>query len=150
MASSIVENGGASLEGDIGATYSDVLQGTVKLDSKHIFLKETDLFGEAKPTREQWLTNVEMYKALAMDIPIEAILVILRVGSLWHLYIEDIVNRLLLISKGVTLRGKNIPLYEKNPFVPDRSEQVRVRIKNMPLSADDSIIVKALKTLGAY
>ena len=60
MASSIVENGGGSLEGDIGATFSDVLQGTVKLDSKPIFHKETDLFGKDKPTREQWLTNVEM------------------------------------------------------------------------------------------
>ena len=48
----------------------------------------------------------------------------------------------------MTLRGKTIPLYEKNPFVPDRSEQVRVRIKNIPLSADDSIIVKALKDTG--
>ena len=39
MASSVVENGGGSLEGEIGATYSDVLQGTVKLDSKPIFFR---------------------------------------------------------------------------------------------------------------
>ena len=33
-------------------------------------------------------------------------------------------------------------------FVPDRSDQLRVRIKNIPLSADDSIIVKTLKDEG--
>ena len=32
--------------------------------------------------------------------------------------------------------------------MPDRTEQVRVRIKNIPLSADDSIIVKTLKDSG--
>ena len=69
-------------------------------------------------------------------------------GSLWRLYIEDIANRVLLLAKGVSLRGKTIQLYEKNPFTPDRSGQVRVRVKNIPLSADDSIIVKALKDAG--
>ena len=42
----------------------------------------------------------------------------------------------------------NIPLYEKNPYIPDRTDQLRVRIKNVPLSADDSIIVKTLKDSG--
>ena len=147
MASSVVENGGGTLEGS-ATTYSEVLQGTVKLDSKPIFLKETDLYGKSKPTKEQWLTNTEMYKTLAKDVPVEAILGIQRVGSLWRLYIEGIVNRLMLVSKGLNIRGKTIPLYEKNPFVPDRSDQLRVRIKNIPLSADDSIIVKTLKDEG--
>lgn len=48
----------------------------------------------------------------------------------------------------MSLRGVNIPIYEKNPYVPDRSDQVRVRVKNIPLSADDSIIVKTLKDYG--
>ena len=150
MASEVGENGGGTLEGAVGGavTYSEVLQGTVKIDSKPIFLKESDLFGKVKPTKEQFLTNAEMYKTLAKDIPVEAILGIQRVGSLWRLYIEDIANRVLLLAKGVSLRGKTIQLYEKNPFTPDRSGQVRVRVKNIPLSADDSIIVKALKDAG--
>ena len=149
MASLFDQNGGGTLEGaDSGVTYSEVLQGTVKIDSKPIFLKESDLFGSAKPTKEQWLTNSEIYRTLAKSIPVEAILGIQRVGSLWRLYIEDIVNRVLLLSRGVSLRGRTIQLYEKNPFIPDRTEQVRVRVKNIPLSADDSIIVKTLKDSG--
>ena len=68
-------------------------------------------------------------------------------GSLWRLYIEDIVNRVLLLSRGVSLRGRTIQLYEKNPFIPDRTEQVRVRVKNIPLLADDSIIIKNVERL---
>lgn len=138
---------------DVGGTvgersYAGVLQGRVKVDSKPIFLKETDIFGTAKITKEQWLTNVELYKSLGAEIPVEAILGIQRAGSLWRLYIEDITNRIRLLSKGVSLRGMNIPLYEKNPYIPDRTDQLRVRIKNVPLSADDSIIVKTLKDSG--
>ena len=138
---------------DVGGTvgersYAGVLQGTVKVDSKPIFLKETDIFGTAKITKEQWLTNVELYKSLGAEIPVEAILGIQRAGSLWRLYIEDITNRIRLLAKGMSLRGMNIPLYEKNPYIPDRTDQLRVRIKNVPLSADDSIIVKTLKDSG--
>ena len=54
MASLFDQNGGGTLEGAVsGVTYSEVLQGTVKIDSKPIFLKESDLFGSAKPTKEQ-------------------------------------------------------------------------------------------------
>lgn len=131
-----------------GASYSEVLQGTVKLDSKPIFLKETDLFGNRKPSKEEWLTNIEIYKTLSATVPVEDILGIQRVGTLWRLYIENVNNRVPLLSNGVSLRGVNIPIYEKNPYVPDRSDQVRVRVKNIPLSADDSIIVKTLKDYG--
>ena len=138
---------------DVGGTvgehsYSEVLQGTVKVDSKPIFLKEADVFGTYKVTKEQWLTNVELYKCLGAEVPFDAILGIQRAGSLWRLYIEDITNRVRLLSKGVSLRGMNIPLYEKNPYIPDRTDHIRIRIKNIPLSADDSIIVKALKDSG--
>ena len=145
MANSIVKNGEGTLG---GASYSEVLQGTVKTDSKPVFLKEADLFGSSKPTKEQWLSNVEIYKSLAEIVSVDNILGIQRVGSLWRLYIQDTVNRVKLLAGGVSLRGKTVQLYEKNPYVPDRSDQVRVRIKNIPLSADDSIIVKSLKDNG--
>ena len=45
---------------DVGGTvgecsYAGVLQGTVKVYSKQIFLKETDIFGTAKITRKSAL-----------------------------------------------------------------------------------------------
>lgn len=68
-----------------GLSYAGAIQGTVKLDSKPVFLKESDLFGTRKPTKEQWLSNVELYKTLSSRIPVGDILGIQRVGSLWCL-----------------------------------------------------------------
>ena len=138
----------ASLEVSYAAALQGTLQGTVKVDSRPIFLKEYDLFGNRKPTKQEWLSNVEIYKSLSSKISAENILGIQRVGSLWRLYIERATNRVSLISSGITLRAINIALYDKNPYVPDRSDQLRVRVKNIPLSADDSIIVKTLQDYG--
>ena len=131
-----------------GLSYAGAIQGTVKLDSKPVFLKESDLFGTRKPTKEQWLSNVELYKTLSSMIPAGDLLGIQRVGSLWRLYIDNIANRVEHVTIGVSLRGVNIPLYERNPFIPDRTDQLRIRIKDVPLSADDSIITKTFQNLG--
>lgn len=146
--SNMDNRGGPQRETSYAAALQGTLQGTVKLDSRPIFLKENDLFGNRKPTKQEWLSNVEIYKSLTNKIPAEDILGIQRVGSLWRLYIERATNRVSLISSGITLRAINIALYDKNPYVPDRSDQLRVRVKNIPLSADDSIIVKALQDYG--
>ena len=45
-----------------GLSYAGAIQGTVKVDSKPVFLKESDLFGTRKPTKEQWLSNVELFQ----------------------------------------------------------------------------------------
>ena len=109
---------------DIGGTvgepsYADVLQGTVKVDSKQIFLKEADIFVAAKITKEQWLTNVELYKSLGAEIPVDAIFGIQRAGSLWRLCIENISNRIGGVNKGyeyTTLRKKPIYRTEKTSY----------------------------------
>ena len=146
MQNSIVENAGGATG---GLSYAGAIQGTVKPDSKPIFLKEVDLFSASKPTKEQWLSNEELYKTLLNHkIPAEAILGIQRVGSLWRLYIENVVNRVTLVGTGIMVKGVNIPLYEKNPYIPDRTDQLRVRFKDIPLSVDDSIITRTLLDHG--
>lgn len=57
-------------------------------------------------------------------------------------------HRIMLLATGMSRRGGTIQIYEKNPYVPVRSDQVQVRIKNIRLSADDSIIFKSLKDNG--
>ena len=52
-----------------GLSYAEAIQGTVKLDSKPVFLKESGLFGTRKPTKEQWLSNVELHNTLSSRIP---------------------------------------------------------------------------------
>ena len=146
MEKSVAESTGGATG---GMSYAGAIQGTVKPDSKPIFLKEVDYFGSIKPTKEQWLSNEELYKTLLNHkIPAEAILGIQRVGSLWRLYIENVVNRVALVATGLTVRGVNIPVYELNPFKPDRTGQLRVRFRDIPLSADDSIITKTLQDHG--
>ena len=107
-----------------GASYAGALQGTIKVDSKPIFLNETDLFGPAKPTKDQWLSNVELYNSLGITISAEDILGIQRVGSLCRLFIDKTAIRVALLSTGVTLRGVNIPFYEKKTYIPDRTDQL--------------------------
>ena len=98
-----MENIGGTIE---GACYAGALQGTVKVDSKPIFPNETNLFGPAKPTKDQWLSNVELNNSLGIRISAEDILGIQRVGSLWRLYIDETAIRVALLSTGVTLKIK--------------------------------------------
>ena len=45
-------------ETSYAAVLQTAIQGTVKLYSKPIFIKQSDLFG-SKPTKQEWLSNVE-------------------------------------------------------------------------------------------
>ena len=60
MEKSVAESTGGATG---GMSYAGAIQGTVKPDSKPIFLKEVDYFGSIKPTKEQWLSNEELYKS---------------------------------------------------------------------------------------
>jgi hypothetical protein len=49
---------------------------------------------------------------------------------------------------GVTIRGKSIPIKQVNPFFLDSERVTRIRIQNIPLSADDNIIKHVLILRG--
>lgn len=55
-------------------------------------------------------------------------------------------TRVAFLTGGICLRGKSIPVYNSNPGNPyiEHDDRIRVRITNIPLSADDGQIKHAL------
>ena len=59
-------------------------------------------------------------------------------------------DRLSLLVQGLVLRGRQIPLHSQNPYNPGRTQPdtIRIKEKNVPLSADDGQIHRALTLEG--
>ncbi|KAK3103274.1 hypothetical protein FSP39_018087 [Pinctada imbricata] len=130
-------------------TYADTLSAGLNEYSgnttKPIFMKEMDLFGAEKPPKDLWLTHVEVYKALALNIEPECIASIQRVNKFWRIYLDNDGSRDEILSKGIVLRDRTMPIYNTNPGRPYlQDNSIRIRIKNIPLSADDGQIHRAL------
>ena len=73
--------------------------------------------------------------------------------GLWRIYADDNDARETLLSEGrLTLRGKSIPLYGMNPgnLLPGDGDYIRVRVKNIPLSADDGQIKRSINLHGCH
>ena len=117
---------------------------------KPIFLKDEDVFGATKPARTFWLTNVEIYKAIGEKVPAECIKGIQRIREMWRVYMDNEADRLSLLVQGLNLRGRQIPLHSQNPHNPGRlqPDTIRIKVKNVPLSADDGQIHRALTLEG--
>ena len=74
-----------------------------------------------------------------------------RIGNLWRIYLVDAEARVKLLSNGITLRGQQVTLMNKNPFTIPGFENVpttRLFIRNIPLSYDNEEIEKKLKAIG--
>lgn len=113
-----------------------------------VFLKESSLFGDRKPTKSEWLTHTELYMALSDRIDSSHITGLQRVRGLWRIYIDNLNDKVKLMAEGVNLRGKVLPVLNTNPQRPDGEGTVRVRVKNIPLSADDGMITRGLTLRG--
>ena len=117
-----------------------------RITAKPVFIKERDFF-TAKPQKEDWITHVELYKTIASHVPAEKIAGLQRVRGLWRIYMDDWDSRNDLLTSDFSLRGKQLPIYNTNPgFIRSGGvETIRIRVKNIPLSADDGQIKRALE-----
>ncbi|CAG2188987.1 unnamed protein product [Mytilus edulis] len=98
---------------------------------KPIFIKESDFFGNKSPPKELWITHVEIYKALEHKIKPQ--------------FVRGI-QSCMLLTEGITLRNKTIPLHSQNPYYQkDEWLTTTIRVKNIPLSADDGQIDRELR-----
>jgi hypothetical protein len=73
-----------------------------------------------------------------------------RVRKMWRIYMDNEEDRQSLLVQGINLRGRQIPLHLQNPHNPSRyqPDTIRIKIKNVPLSADDGQIDRALAMEG--
>jgi hypothetical protein len=69
---------------------------------------------------------------------------------MWRIYMDNEEDRQSLLVQGINLRGRQIPLHLQNPHNPSRyqPDTIRIKIKNVPLSADDGQIDRALVMEG--
>ena len=74
-----------------------------------------------------------------------------RIGGLWRVYIKDKEARVLVPCTGINVRGVQITLKDRNPFLLPVHEAVvltRVCVRNISLSYDNDEIENALKQMG--
>ena len=127
---------------------SDVVNGVTP-----VFILESDLFGDVKPTREQYVTHTELYKAIDRHVSASHLKAIQRVsGGMWRIYFDSEDDRNTLIMNSLVVREKMIPVHSVNPRVKVHAyrgpEYLKVRVKNVPCSADDGQISRSLELLG--
>ena len=118
---------------------------------KPIFLKDSDVHGSVKPERSMWITNVEIYKAVGEKVPAECIKGIQRIREMWRIYMDNEEDKLSLLVQGINLRGRQVALHSQNPHNPSnllQPDTIRIKVKNVPLSADDGQIHRALTLQG--
>ena len=118
---------------------------------KPLFVKEIDFFGVKNPPRDQWMVNTELYKTIAEFVPMDHLVGLQRItGGLWRIYLDNLDSRSQLLTCDFTFRGKSMPIYNQNPNfryvnASQMDPTVRVRIQNVPLSADNGQIKRALE-----
>lgn len=90
-----------------------------------------------------------MYKAIRCVVDMEHILGVQRMrGGLWRLYLATNEDRVQLLANGISLRGKTISLKPTNPYRQIDNNNLKLRISDLPLSADDSILTQTLMLKG--
>ena len=138
---------------NMAASYADTLrsdqtQNTNNMNEsnmvKPIFIKDQDIFGSVTPTRNMWVTNVELYKAIGQVVKPQCIKGIQRIQNMWRIYMENERDKRTLLAQGINLRGRHVNFHMQNPRYANRGSVVRIRVKNVPLSADDGLIEYAL------
>ncbi len=74
------------------------------------------------------------------------------IDGLWRIYFKNSDEaRIILLAKGITIRNRHVVLYDRNPFVhnslnpDDQKNEIRVTIKDIPLSFDNTAIDTFLK-----
>ena len=116
-------------------------------DVRPVFFTFNDVFPERQRNSELYLTHEEVYISASSSIAPEFLRCIQFAGGLCRIYVVGRENRIRIITSGIVLRGKLIQVRERNPFIR-HFEGVRLTIKGLPFSADDSIIHAALQNYG--
>ena len=124
-------------------------QGQIQDGLPIVFLRERTLFGDIRPQEANWLKHTEMFEALSTNINASHITGLQRINGLWRIYVDNLEDKVTLLSKGLQLRGNILPLLSTNPGRLDGEQTLQVRIKDIPLSVDDGVLTRELILQGA-
>lgn len=133
---------------DLKTTDSSPMSGV-----KPVFALESDVFGilttpEDRNRSKTFITNTEMYESVCKVASSRTVIGLQRIRGLWRIYLDCESEREQLISKGLEIRNKTIVIYSRNPRVTihETNTDVRIRVKDVPLSADDGQIVREMES----
>ncbi|VDI07042.1 Hypothetical predicted protein [Mytilus galloprovincialis] len=100
--------------------------------------------------KKLYLTHPEMHKAVGEVVPEITITDLQRIRGLWRIHLDDEAERDILISKCLKICGKSIWIYSRNPRVTahENVNNKRIRVKDVPLSADDGQIIREMEKHG--
>ena len=109
---------------------------------KPVYLRNRDI----QTNKKDPITDYAL--ACAVSEVISDIVSIQRDRDLWRIYVDSIESQKLLLSDGFWLFLSLIQTFSAGRENPNE-EVVRVTIRGIPLSVEDSYITKTLKKLGA-
>lgn len=113
---------------------------------KPVYMRNRDI----QTTKSKYFTDFDIAEAASATV--SDVICVQRDRDLWRIYIKSAESRSKLVTEGFSLGSRSIQVYDTNPFSagtdsPDE-KVVRVLIKGIPLSVEDSCIKKMLKGLG--
>ncbi|VDI60500.1 Hypothetical predicted protein [Mytilus galloprovincialis] len=126
-------------------------KGNAELDAEYfnikpVFILESDIFGSSKPDKNNSLTHTELFRCIDLTIPDNHLNRPQRVlGGVWRIYPDNEEDRDTLVAN--TVRKKRIEVYPRNQKYVEKESPttVRIRMKNIPLSADDDQLLRYLQ-----
>ncbi|CAH1248930.1 Hypp8481 [Branchiostoma lanceolatum] len=121
-------------------TESDVRPGC-----KPLFFLEREVHEVSQ--NEPYFSNVEVYKAISRVLDGSKIRGIQQVRGMWRIYLSETADRANLLITGFNLRNKHVDMRDVHPF--RQNDGVRITVKDVPLSVDDSAIAEGLRRYGA-
>ena len=110
-----------------------------------LFFREKTIFGDRKPQKQEWLHHKEMYETIVKTIDAKYLF---GFNGLWRIHVNSLEHKVVLISEGLKMRGKTLPLLSTNPDRFDGESKLRICIKDIPLSVDDGVLTKVLILQG--
>lgn len=121
-------------------------------EAKPMFLRERDVYG-GDPYHMRWLDRFDIFQSILNThvVPFENITGIQKMsGRTWRIYVARMVDRVNLLSTGITIKNKHLNLLPENPRTPkfDPELTTRLKVSGVPGSVHDSQIFKAVNAKG--
>ncbi len=110
-----------------------------------LYIKNRDL----KTSSGERVETYDICKSLSNIVGTRNVDGVQLVRGLWKVYVKTLASRMELLSKGISVNGISVTMFDTNPFVRefDNQEQVeKITIKDLPLSLDNDKIKEFLNS----
>jgi len=107
-----------------------------------VFFKNQDVYTESHN-----LKTLEVCEAVADIVGQTNVDGAQNVWGLWRIYLTSVESRVSLLTKGLSIRGRTVTLFDKSPRATNvHSQNVeKIVIRDVPLSVDNDLIMEYLR-----